>query len=542
MSRADALLYAFGVDPGVYRPMLRAQQRILARRNRLARGTGRIVVKGFTPFLLRCLMYTVFSVMLLSWILGSSPLFGVALALTAGAMLLLFDLLFDKVDFLANADEYQVIAAHPHDAWSVLLAKVMALASEVGALGACLFMLPAIATGFAFHSVGAGIAFAGAAAALTAAVSMGGMLASAVIVATGGRRALLRFLPAVHATYLLLYFGVYYARKLVAHMTVPSLDALGWLRWALPSVWFVAPVEFASGHVGPTTAARGALALASTAVLLPISARWVRTRFDERILEPAHTASHSRNSARRTSRRVSVAPSRNVGMLAYRKILMAHLRSDTTVRSALLMSVFMPAMLLVSQTFATGLRAESLIAMALTWLFLAETYMVRGSLISSHPSGIWFVLLSPGARVPFSRALEVAVRLVTVMPTMAIAAVYVSLAGSGPLWTRLALVTLVGILADTGILVLRITTPDLPFSRPIRSKRPFSWALFPLWLGTFAWVGILLGGFILLQRAYPALCFVPVLSAASGWVGARFWERRVVERTARSAEGYGSAD
>jgi hypothetical protein len=49
VSASDAIIRALGADPAVYRPMARAQARILSRRTRLARGAGKIALKGITP-------------------------------------------------------------------------------------------------------------------------------------------------------------------------------------------------------------------------------------------------------------------------------------------------------------------------------------------------------------------------------------------------------------------------------------------------------------------------------------------------------------
>lgn len=542
MSVSDAIIRSMGADPAVYRPVARAHARILSRRTRLARGSGRIALKGITPFQFRCFMFAVFSLVMLPWIVGAtSPIFGVALVLTAGAGFLVLDLLFDKFDVLADADEYQVIAAHPHDAWSVILAKIVAVGRSVAALAACTFLIPAIGVGYAFHSIAAGVAFAAAAAALSIAVSAGGMLVSALIVAAGGRRALLRFLPAAHAVYLVLYVGIISARGALSHVSMPRIESLGWIQWALPTVWFAAPVELASGHAGPTAAARGSLALASFAVLVPASAHWVRTRFDERILEPtrvrARTKPRAEAAAAPHRARASGVPSaRAMGMRTFWRILLAHLRSDTTVRSGMLMAFLMPGMIMASQMFGMHLRADGAITMAMTWLIMAEVYMTRSSTMSSRPSAIWFVLVSPGARVPYSRALETLVRAAVIVPAVIGAAVYSVLAGSGPLWVRLALVVLVGILADSVLLLLRIMTPELPFSLPIRSNRPFRWSAVLTGIAMFVGLGLLIGGFLFLERWHPITCLIPVVYAAAGRVAIGFWAKRKLERRARETE------
>ena len=539
MSASDAIIRALGADPAVYRPMARAQARILSRRTRLARGAGKIALKGITPFQLRCFLFAIFSVMMLGWIVGSaSPIFGVALILTAGTSFLLLDLLFDKFDVLADADEYQVIASHPHDAWSVILAKLVSLGRSIAALAACAFLIPAIGAGFAFHSVWAAVAFAAAAAALSVAVSAGGMLIAALLVAAGGRRALLRFLPAAHTAYLVLYLGVIATRGALSRVAVPRLESLGWIQWALPSVWFAAPVELVTGHAGPTTVARGSLALGSFALLLPLSAHWVRTRFDERILEPVRVRAQARprRVAVRRQRDSKVPPGSILGLRAYWRILRAHLRSDTTVRNGMLMALLMPAMMVASQIYSMRMRAEGVVAMTLTFLVVAETFLTRSSLMSSRPAATWFVMVSPRARLPYAGAVVTAVRLAAILPVLAAGTIYSILAGTGPMWIRLAFVTLLALLADSMLLMLRLMSPDLPFSLPIRSKRPFRWSTLLGWAGMFAGCGALLLGFIFLERWSPIACLIPVVYAAGGWVGVGYLSRRAVRKQAISAE------
>ena len=545
MSAGDAVIRALGADPAVYRPILRAQSRIISRRTRLARATGRVKTKGITPFQIRCFIMAVLSLMMLQWIVGSaSPIFGVALILTAGAGFLVVDFLFDKFDLLADAGEYQVIAAHPHDAWSVILAKIAAIGRSIVALAACLFLAPAVGVGIAFHSIGAGLAFAAATAALTIVVSAGGIVASALVIAWGGRQALLRLLPVAQITYLFFYLGVIATRQELARISMPRLEALGWLQWALPTVWFAAPVEVASGHVGAAVIGRGSLAIVSIGVLLPLSAQWVRTRFDERVLEPVRrkpTQSPVPSLAPTRTRRVAVSSSvrsdRAIGMRAFWRLLVAHFRSDTAVRGGMLMAIFFPTFMLVGQSIAMRASlATSGFVWIVSWLMMAEVFAVNSTTMSSRPAAIWFVLAAPRARVPYTRALEAAVRLGVILPGVALAAVYTAMWWAEPVWIRAAFVALVAIVGDSSLLFLRVMNPYLPFSRPPYAHNRITWRGILLTGALIVFASVLFVAFVLLEHWRPIACLIPLIYGALAWVPLMLWAKSCLERNAREIE------
>ena len=542
MTASDAVVRALGADPAVFRPVYRAHQRILSRRSSDSRRGAKVVIRGITPFQFRCFLCAVFSLMMMQWIRGAaSPMFGVALVLTVGAGFLVLDVLFDRFDVLSDTGEYQVIAAHPHDAWSVILAKLAALGRSMAILAACTFTVPAIGAGMKFQSLSVGLTFAVTAAALSATVAAGGMLVSTALVAAGGRRAFLRFQPAAHAAYLAIYFGVIAARHSFARLTEPQVHSLAWIDWALPTFWFAAPVELAAGHSGWSSFARASLALGSMVLLASTSARWLSPRFDERVLEPVRAPIPKRGAPLvRREIRASVRrpPSdRTLGMRAFWRILRAHLRSDAAVRGGFLMAFFLPGLVTGSQVFWTrDSNAGTALAMSVPWMFIATSMLVRTSTSSSQPGAIWFVLTAPDSRLPFSRALETAVRVGLILPGALVASIVAATAGSGPMFVRLAFVALVALLADTSLVVLRALNPALPFSEHVRSHRPFRWSTIMIWATALVGMSVSLVGFVLLARWNAVSCLIPVVYVTAARVALEFWVRSRVRRAAVRTE------
>jgi hypothetical protein len=524
----------------VYRPVSRAQKLILSRRTPLRRaGTRRGFLSGLTPFQVQCLVVSGLSIYLVRWLVElAAPLVGVVFVLTAGAGMLLVDLMFDKFDVLANPREYQVIAAHPHDAWSVVLAKVMAIARSAAIMAACVFTAPAIAAGFVFHSVTAALAFVLAASSLTIAVAAGGMLSSAAVVAIGGRAALQRVLPLVHMIYLVLYLGIVVGSNWIATIAPSGIEALGWLKWALPSVWFAAPVELATGQVGSSTLARGLLASGVLLVAVPLCARWVRTRFDERMLEPP--ANRTTTVTRRATRVHSVRPSWQTGPRAFWRLLRVHIFSDTAVRGSMMAAFFMPIIMFVStQTSRAQVRAhvEYPIAMMTVGFGATMSLLARTLQMSTRPQALWFVLISPGARLGFSRSAVWALRVAVLLPLTIAAVAYAFLAGHGPLWSRLLFVALAAVLCDTMLVAMRGLASAIPFSRSAKERDRIHWGSVGAYIGLLTLQGLALVGFILLSRVHPAAGLIPFVYAILLRIGVGLWAGRRVEATALAAEG-----
>ncbi len=523
----------------MYRPVSRAQKLILSRRTPLRRvGARRGFLSGLTPFQVQCLIVSALSLYLVRWLSEvAAPLMGAVFVLTAGAGMLLVDLMFDKFDVLADPREYQVIAAHPHDAWSVVLAKVMAIARGAAIMAACVFTAPAIAAGFVFHSVGAAAAFVLAAAALTIAVSAGGMLSSAAVVAIGGRTALQRLLPFVHVIYLVLYLGIVAGSNWIVSIAPSGIEAMGWLKWALPTVWFAAPVELATGQAGSSTLARGLLASGSLLVAVPLCARWVRTRFDERILEPS--GNRTKTAARRVTHVHSLRPGWQTGPRAFWRLLRVHILSDTAVRGSMIAAFFMPIIMFVStQTSRAQVRAhvEYPVAMMTVGFGATISLLARTVQLSTRPQAIWFVLISPGARLGFSRSVVWALRVVVLLPLTIAAVIYAFIAGQGPFWSRLGFVVLAAILCDLMLVTTRGFSPAIPFSRNVKERDRMYWGTVGAFLGLIVVQSLVLIAFIQLSKIDPVAGLIPFAFAILLRVGVGLWAGRRVEATALAAE------
>lgn len=545
MSVSDRILRGLGADPAVYHPIARAQSRLLDRRapgmRRSARG---VTLKGIMPFHFKCFSFALISFFMMQLILGAkSPVFGAAMALTGSAILLLMDLLLDKFDMLTNPDEYQVIAAHPHDAWSVILAKLVVIGRSVAILAACLFALPAVGAGLAFHSAEAGAAFVMGAAALTVFISAGGMLLSAVLVAAGGRRVLMNLMPIFHFSLMGLYLGAYFSREALMRAPVPRLESLGWLQWALPPIWFAAPVEAVTGRAGPAAIARGSLALGSLTVMLPLTARWIQARFDERILEPVQRARRVpvvRVDAERADGRVTrVSSDWMIGVRVFWRLFLAHMKSDTAVRAGIMTAFFIPFMSagpLLFSAHGAAVPFENVMVGILMALTAAGTFLIRSVMMSTRPTAIWFVMTAPRARISYAAAVTRVIRFGIVLPVVAAAGIYAAGAGTGSPLIRAELVILTALLADSTMVVLRAMSPYLPFSQPVRTKRPFSWSSLIIGAMTLAALTLFIGGFLALQHFYPAACFIPVVYAAAARWPLGIWAKRRVERESLRAE------
>lgn len=534
---SDSAVRFLGADPGVYRPIARAQGLILKRKTRMGRA-GRGLLRGLTPAQFRYVTTAIFSVYFSRWILGTpAPLAGAAFTLTAGAAFLLVDLLFDKFDVLADPNEYQVIAAHPHDAWSVVLAKIVAVGQSIAILAACAFTLPAIATGIAFHSVGAGLAYVAAAIALTFTISAGGMLATAAVVSMGGQTALHRVLPFFHGIYALMYLGVFLGRSAILRLAAPSIEALGWWKWALPPMWFIAPVEWATGKAGATTLARAALAVGSFAVLLPLSARWIRTRFDERILEPVTRRARSKARGHVASR--GARPGWTLGMRVFMRLFFAHLRSDVSVRGGIMSAFIMPVVMIVSsQASSQAVKsfAQFTVVMVGMGVGYAAMLLTRVLQTSSRPAALWFLLISPHGRRAFSVALTWAVRIVLLVPAVIGLGIYMARFGGWPVAVRVLYVTMVAIICDTVLVTARGFSSAVPFSLPVRTRRRIQWGAIALFPMIPILLSVLSVVFTLLIKKGVLWCLLPIAFVLVGRVLLGFWAGRRVMRVAREAE------
>ena len=175
-----------GADPRVFIPFVRAYALIVRRRSRMkfSRGISAKAMGRVTPFHMACVASSVLGIAVVA-ALGTiqPPLLGAAAAMTFGLLIVVFAVLFDYLDVLTSPDEYRVIAAHPHDAWSVVSAKIFVVGRAIATLSLCFFIPNIVAIGFYRHSALAAGGFALGAALGTFSATLGAMLIGVGILA-----------------------------------------------------------------------------------------------------------------------------------------------------------------------------------------------------------------------------------------------------------------------------------------------------------------------------------------------------------------------
>jgi hypothetical protein len=527
----DRLGRALGADPAVFSPFVRAYALIVRRRSRmkLTRGISPRAMGRISPFMVACFFSTLLGfagTMLL--IQSHRELFGAVGALSFGGVIVAFSVLFDYLEVLANPEEYRVIAAHPHDEWSVLLAKLVVVGRAIATIAACYFTPSVIAVGLLYRSPVAAAAYAAGAALLTAACALGATLVGVGIQARWGRAALVRFLPAIQTIFLVGYFSTIWGRRMVSTTALFATKSLpGWVC-LIPMAWFAAPLEWASGAANPWTWLRGVLAVGSVGTLLVVGARWMRSGFGEPLLamgsggataatrQKAQAKARAKSQARgEEAARVRAPWLRDPAMRAFLAMARVHLRGDLAVRSQIVLSMLMPMMFFFSPAISMAGRRNALPEVALLLTAGAIGMMIvsltTASTTSTRPEALWAVLVSPLQRVRYSMALRGILRWCLVVPVvLAAGAWYLAIAVRVPLLERIVRVAGVAVYLDLIVTVQRGLAPELPFSiRPSRDRR-MSWGqvlgmligfsigtgggfgLFLLWLirGWGAWVAL----------------------------------------------------
>jgi len=228
-----------GADPAVFVPFARAYALIIRRRSRMrfSRGISPKAMGRISPFHVACFFAALLGTGVAVATVGMKFAFlAIVISLGVGSFLLVFAVLFDYLEVLASPDEYRVIAAHPHDAWSILLAKIVVVGRALGTLATCFFTPTLIAIGFALHSALAVAAFALSATLITIAASFGAMLFGIGIMAKWGRAGLVRFLPAIQTVFLVAYVTMSMGRRWI-YMTgkAPGHAILQWLAFMPPA-------------------------------------------------------------------------------------------------------------------------------------------------------------------------------------------------------------------------------------------------------------------------------------------------------------------
>jgi hypothetical protein len=524
---ADPILRALGADPEVFRPIYSAQKSILARRARIVQSGRRGLLKGGSPFRLLCLFAALYGFSFLAFVLSSrSPLLGSAAAVTIGCFFLLLVVITDNFDVLVDPRETLILAAHPHDERSFIVAKLAAIGRTLAILAVFLFGPSTIALGVLQGSLAAGLAFfAGAAGASLATITFG-MLAAAAILKVGGRNALNRLMPWLQGIFQIGYLLVVGTPRMTELTTTGSLDDLGLFPWLLPSFWFLALVELALGLPAAPALGRLLLAAGSLAFVLAGATRWISVGLRERLLEPAAAPRPVRRRERRTAARAPVSEGGRLFAL-----LRVHLRSDWRTRSEFLLMPVMGAFILLVylplQGKGGGSAGSVMVAYFYSWmLVLSADVLTR----SSRPETLWFILTSPIDRTRFSLATLPLVRAFQLAPLFAVAAFSV-LRGNGTWPYRAALLLELLALGDLLVIAGKAVFPDFPFSRLSKTQGGAGGERFALMLigsvlaglataAVFAldrlgWEGALAGAALFALLRFPALHWARRRTAAA---------------------------
>jgi len=454
----DPLLRALGADPEVFRPVYRVQKILLRRSVRLMRLRGRQT----GSFALVCFLAGSYGLVGTVFLYRARvPVLGGGLALTCGCAYLLMIVLADHAEVLVLSGERLVLAAHPHDDRSLLLAKSVAVGRSLALLSACLFLPACLVVAHWWGARGVLGYLAGAAGAAFAAAASG-VLFAVLLVRTGGKRAMERVMPWVQTAFQLTFF-LPTAANVFFQPEQLSGFVRGLMAWLLPTFWFTAPLELAAGGAG--AAAWGRLALAGGSVAgLAIAGRRLATGLGRRLLEPEpRTAPRGGRGALPAHGALGFLL-RFEGLRLF-SLLRVHLRSDWRTLSEVLSLPATGLLLLflyARQGSGFGLLMR---AFFFSWLlFLGADTLTR----SQRPGSLWWLLSSPIDRTRFSLATISLLRLFLLVPLTAAVALMTLRQGlqagepwSQGLWGLAALVAW----GDLLLLLGKAAYPEFPFSR-----------------------------------------------------------------------------
>ena len=460
MSASDPLIRLLGADPAVFHPLYRVQKLLLKRSVRVvqARNRGRGFLSGASPFALLSFYAAIYGIMgALFFAMAKSVFLGSALALTLGCAFLLLVVITDNFDVLVNPREVLVLAAHPHDDRTFVLAKLAAIGRTLSILAAFLFILPGIAAGFVLRTpLGSLLFLLGAAAGSIATVAFGLLLAAALL-KIGGRALMERLLPWIQGAFQIGYLFIVGGQRLFERLTASQPVDIGPLPWFLPSFWFAAPLEMLA--TGPSTPALARLGLAAATVglLLGGAVRWLGSGLTERLLEPTP----AQMARRKTPERRKTSRSEWSRLFA---LLRVQLRSDWRTRSEFLLIPLMGAFFLLFYFPDTpGSSKGPLMSVFFYGWFLVLSADVLTR--SSRPESLWWILASPIDRTRFSLSSLSMVRAFQLLPLFA-AAVLAQFRSRVPIPILLATAAELLALGDLLVFTGKGLFPDFPFSRP----------------------------------------------------------------------------
>jgi hypothetical protein len=452
----DALLRLLGADPETFLPLYRVQKLLLARGTRLVPRKRRFQGLFKNASGLLYLYATIYGLMFFTFLLTKSPLLGAAVAVTMGCAFLFLIVITDHVDVLVNPREALVLAAHPHDGRSLLLAKVAAVVRTLALLALLLFLPAGIAAGLVWQSGLAAVAFLAGVLGAGLATALCGLLLGAALFRTGGRSAVDRVLPWLQGAFQIGYLFAIGGPRLVKMLAMPP-RALGALSWALPAFWFLAPLELIERGFDPAPLARLGLAAATLAFLLFGATRWLGVGLSERLLEPPV------RKARKPMRHRALRGGGSERARLF-SILRLHLRSDWRTRSEFLLVPLMGTFLILFYFRGSALphmKSVTPVFFYCWMLVLSADALTRGS----NPDSLWWILTAPIDRARFSLATVTMVRVFHLAPLFAALTLVEILAG-GPWAYRLALLLELLTLGDLLVVLGKAMFPDFPFSRP----------------------------------------------------------------------------
>jgi hypothetical protein len=525
----DPLLRALGADPRVFRPVYRAQKLMLGRRARLLQGRR----KTGSSFRMLCLFAFVYGLTSASMALVASPLLGAGLALTLPSAFLLTIALTDNAEVLVHPGEHLVLAAHPHDERSILLAKLAAVARSLAVLSAFLFVPAAIALSFFGRSPWAGLAFLAGAAGDGLAVSTAGMLVAVLLVRSGGRRAMDRLLPWAQGVFQIGYLLAITGNRFL-HTNRPPGRAFAFLSWLLPPFWFAAPFELATGG---SRAAWGRLALAlGSLVLLLWGGGRLAVGLGRSLLEPETRAAARRPAPAPAARSSSGLLSRLLRFEGLRllALLRIHLRSDWRTRSEVLSLPLTGLFIILVYSGSSGPLGGWSIPFIYGWLLLVSADTLTRS---QRPESLWWLLSSPIDRTRFSLSTIPLLRFLLLLP-LSVAVAFrdrnfgFQAAGAWPqklLW----LVALV-VYGDLLLVAGKIVFPEFPFSQPSRREGGAAGGRMLVILSGSLVSGLGTALFLVSQRFLPSSVLWVLASLLLLHLPAAVWARR---RAARAAAG-----
>ena len=458
MSRiGDRLIRLLGGDPEVVRPMMRARNRMLERQARILQNR-RNRMRGASAFRTLCWFSALYGFLFIMMVALNSPAAGAGLVLTLGCSFLLLIVITEHLDVLVDPREAAVLAAHPHDDRSFLLAKLAVVGRALAILGGLLFTPPAVALGFKLASPAAPFAFLAGAAGAVMATGAFGMLLGALILRLAGRKALERLMPWLQGAFQIGYLVFVGSERLMKTLASPA--ALETTRRLVPSFWFAAPLEIVAEGLGRDSLARLLFAAATLALLLLVATRWLGDRLGERLLEPVEVRPRGKSLPRRPPR-----PGRgDRGRLL--ALLRIHLRSDWRTRSELLITPLLMVAWMGMSLRGSDRGVSSMLVFLYIWLLLLSSDTLTRS---SRPDTIWFLLVSPIDRAAFSLGTVTLLRVLLLAPGLA-ALAWLELR-SADSWQQ-ALPVLLEMLAAGDLMVLlgKGLFPEFPFSRAAKNE------------------------------------------------------------------------